>query len=428
MSTTSTVPPGAPPLGGRRAYRDSQTPVVGGVASGLARHLGVPVLWVRAGFVVAAALGGMGVFMYAGLWFVLPSDSRFDTSPPGLASATRGGRRPRRGRRLTDAGPAIVLGVLGIGALFALQALFGVGTVFWPLALAAVGIGLLWRQADEAQWQRWLDSTGRIDPVRVLLGDGGWQAWSRIAAGFALVVAAMTLVILRSASLSAARDVILAVVLGVLGLGLVVGPWLFRMANDLTDERTERVRTQERADLAAHLHDSVLQTLALIQKNAADGSVVARLARTQERELRSWLFEEEARGDATLAAALRAMAAAVEDDHGVSVEVVVVGDAPYAEGLATVVAAAREAVTNAAKHAGADRVDVYAEIGAGAVAVFGRDRGVGSPPDAVPEGRFGLRHSIVDRMGRHGGRAEVRSTPGEGTEIRLFLPIGAPDD
>lgn len=421
MSTATS--PGTAPREVRRAYRDTQAPVVGGVAGGLARHLGVPALWVRAGFVALTALGGLGLFLYAALWVVLPSDSAFDHGPPGMAGATRGGRRPGRTRRLGDAGPAIVLGVLGIGALFALQALFGLGTVFWPLALALVGVGLLWRQADEAQRQRWLDTTGRIDPLRVLVGDGGWAAWSRIAAGLGLVIAAMVLVILRSASLSAARDVTGAVVLGVVGLALVVGPWLFRIASDLTDERAERVRTQERADLAAHLHDSVLQTLALIQKNAADGPTVARLARTQERELRSWLFEDDAGADATLGAALRAVAAAVEDDHGVPVEVVVVGDCPYTEACAALVAATREAVTNAAKHAGARRIDVYAEIGGADAAVFVRDRGVGFDPDAVPEGRYGLRHSIVDRMARHGGRAEVTSAPGSGTEIRLHLPI-----
>ena len=202
----------------------------------------------------------------------------------------------------------------------------------------------------------------------------------------------------------------------------MVGPWVFRLASDLTAERAERVRTQERADLAAHLHDSVLQTLALIQKNANDGPTVARLARSQERDLRSWLYAGEATDERTVASALRGVAAEVEDAHGVSVEVVTVGDCPMSEALRPVVNATREAVTNAAKHAGTGQVDVYAEITDAAVDVFVRDRGQGFDPDTIAEDRYGVRNSIIDRMDRHGGSADVRSTPGEGTEVRLHLP------
>ena len=185
------------------------------------------------------------------------------------------------------------------------------------------------------------------------------------------------------------------------------------------------MRTQERADLAAHLHDSVLQTLALIQKNANDGPTVARLARSQERDLRSWLYAGEATDDSTVASALRGVAAEVEDAHGVSVEVVNVGDCPMTEPLRPVVNATREAVTNAAKHAGTGQVDVYAEVTAAAVDVFVRDRGQGFDPAAIAEDRYGVRNSIIDRMDRHGGSADVRSTPGEGTEVRLHLPTTA---
>ena len=178
--------------------------------------------------------------------------------------------------------------------------------------------------------------------------------------------------------------------------------------------------------MAAHLHDSVLQTLALIQKSAGDQQAVARLARSQERDLRAWLYSEDRADQTTVANALRAAAAEVEDAHGTSVDVVAVGDGDLDETLRPVVAAAREAMTNAAKHAGTGRVDVYAEVGAAAVDVFVRDRGVGFDLDAVPGDRHGVRHSIVDRMERHGGAAEVRTTPGEGTEVRLHLPRTAP--
>jgi signal transduction histidine kinase len=220
-----------------------------------------------------------------------------------------------------------------------------------------------------------------------------------------------------------ARDLTLAGLLGVAGLVVVIGPWIHRLATDLSAERAERVRTQERADVAAHLHDSVLQTLALIQKNAGDGATVARLARAQERDLRSWLYAGESTTADTVAAALRAAAAEVEDGHGVAVDVVVVGDRPFTEAARPVVAATREAIVNAAKHAGVDRVDVYAEITGPLVEVFVRDRGIGFDPADTPADRHGVADSIIGRMARHGGSADVRSTPGDGTEVRLSLPL-----
>jgi signal transduction histidine kinase len=412
----------------RRASRDTQEPIVGGVAAGLARHLALPTLWVRAGFIVAATLGGLGVFLYAGLWLVLPADSAFQQAAPGIEGATRGGRRPGRIRRLTDAGPAVVLAALGIGGLLLLGSILGQGTLFWAIAVGLAGVALLWRQADEAQRERWLDTTGRVDPVRVVLGSGGWASYARIGAGLALIVVALVLVSLRDGgSLGLARDVTAISLIAVAGLGVVVGPWIYRLAADLTAERAERVRSQDRADVAAHLHDSVLQTLALIQKNSHEGPLVARLARSQERDLRAWLYSEESTDETTVAGALRRMAATIEDAHGVSVEVVAVGDRAYSETLSAAVKAAGEAVTNAAKHAGVDRIDVYAEITDETVDVFVRDRGVGFDPEVVAEGRYGLQHSIRDRMDRHGGTAEVRSMPGEGTEVRLHLPVTTGD-
>lgn len=406
----------------RRATRDLHEPIIGGVASGLAQHLGLPVLWIRVGFVVTAALGGLGIAFYAGLWLMLPGGEQFETAAPGLESASRGGRRPGRIRRLTDIGPIIALAALGIGVVFTLEAMFGRGALLWPIAIGLAGIALLWRQADEAQRERWLDTTGRIDPARVILGDRGWASYVRLAAGVGLIGLAVLVFALRSGSLSVALDVSFAALVGVIGIGFVVGPWIFRLASELTDERAERVRTQERADVAAHLHDSVLQTLALIQKNPGDAATVARLARAQERDLRAWLYAGESTDERTVASALRGVSAEVEDAHGISVDVVSVGDCDFGEGLRPVVAATREAVTNAAKHAGVSRVDVYAEITGKAVDVFVRDRGRGFDPSVTPEDRYGVRHSIIDRMQRHGGTGEIRSTAGEGTEVHLHLP------
>jgi len=409
----------------RKAYRNPDDAVLGGVAAGLAEHLGLPVLWVRVAFMVAAVMGGFGVFFYAGLWMVLPAQRHFDDEAPGLAAAQRQGKRPGRIRRLADFGPLVAIGAIALGAAAFLALATGQGGLFWPVVLGVAGVALLWRQADEAQRERWLDSSGRINVVRAVVGGGGAASYLRLLMGVALLVAAISLFSLASGDWVAARNVGLAAILCFIGLGFIVGPWLFRLSSDLGEERAERIRSQERADVAAHLHDSVLQTLALIQKSAQDPATVARLARAQERDLRSWLFDS-AGGDATtLAAALRTLGGEVDDAYGVPVEVVCVGDVPVTEQLRPIVLATREAVVNAARHSGADKVDVYAETTPARVEVFVRDRGSGFDPDAVASDRHGLRDSIVDRMQRHGGSAEIRSRPGEGTEVRLTQPLGS---
>ncbi len=412
----------------RRATRDSAEPFVGGVASGVARHLGLPALWVRAAFVLMATMGGMGIALYAALWVFLPSDASFENSTPGLESASRTGKRPRRVSRLTDVGPAIALGALGFGVILVVEAFFGRGAFFWPVVIGLAGIALLWRQADEVQRERWLDTTGRVNWYRAIFGAGGWASYVRIAAGLALVVTAFVAFALTSGQLGAARDVVVAGLLGIVGLALVIGPWMMRLIGDLGAERAERVRTQERADMAAHLHDSVLQTLALIQKNADDGPTVARLARAQERDLRSWLYVGESTDDTTLGGALRELAARVEDEYSIVVDVVAVGDLPMHESIRPLVHATREAVVNAAKHAGTGHVDIYAEVLDDAIEVFVRDRGAGFDVAGVPDDRLGVRNSIIDRMVRHGGTAAVDSSPGDGTNVRLRMPRTARGD
>ncbi len=406
----------------RRAHRSTDDRWLGGVASGLAQHLGVPILWVRLGFVALVGFGGFGAVLYAGLWLFLPARRHTVVVSPGLDAATRQGKRGVRGeRRLTDYGPLVAVGAIAIGVLLLVTLATGQTLAVGPLLLAAAGVAMLWWQADESQRQRWLDPSRRMNPVRAVVGGGGWPAWLRIGAGLLLLVAAITLFSLRSGSLSVALNVGLAAAFGILGLGFMVGPWLLRLSSDLSEEREARVRSEERADVAAHLHDSVLQTLALIQRAADDPGTVTRLARAQERDLRSWLFDP-AEGPPTLAAALRAVAAEVEDAHGVHVEVVCVGDARVAEQDRPLVLATREALTNAALHSGAGTIDVYAEAAGDRVEVFVRDRGRGFDPAAVAEDRQGVRGSIVGRMARHGGSATVRSTPGQGTEVRLTLP------
>ncbi len=415
----SPLPAAAPP----KAYRNADEAFVGGVAAGLAEHLRLPVLWVRAAFVVLTVMGGFGVIFYAGLWMVLPVKRHFDDNAPGLAAADRQGKRPRRELRLADYGPLIALAALGLGLAVLFTMITGRGAFLWPIVLGLGGLAVLWRQADEAQHERWIDSTGRISVVRTIVGGGGLSSWVRLIVGVLMVIGAIILFGVGGGGWDEARQVGIAATLAIVGLGFIVGPWLFRLSSDLSEERAERIRSQERADVAAHLHDSVLQTLALIQKSANDPATVAKLARSQERDLRSWLFDSSGGDPTTLEAALRSLAGEVDEAYGVPVDVVCVGDAPVSEELRALVLATREAVVNAARHSGADKVDVYAEANPDAVEIFVRDRGTGFDPEAVAADRHGLRDSILERMRRHGGSAEVRSNAGSGTEIRLRQPV-----
>lgn len=419
-------PPGPPPFEVRRARRDLDRALVGGVASGLSAHLALPVWPLRIAFAIATIFGGLGVVMYGAFWLFLPAGpGEAATGAPGLDGALRDGRRARKERRGPNVGQALIVASIGVGAVLFAEAVVGRGMLVIAVALVLGGVALLWRQADEAQRERWVERTETLDPVGVVLGNRGWAAYARLAAGGAFLLAGLLVVLFREGGqLGVAREVVFAVFLGIGGLAIVVGPWVTRLVRDLGEERAERVRSQERADVAAHLHDSVLQTLALIQKNSHDAAAVARLARSQERDLRAWLFSDDRPDAESLAGAIRALAAAVEDDHGVEVEVVTVGDVDYpAEPSAfdALVAATREAVVNAAKHAGTGRVDVYVEVIGGDVDVFVRDRGVGFDPDDLPADRHGVRGSIVERMERHGGTASIRSSA-SGTEVRLHLP------
>ena len=400
----------------RRAVRPVESRVVGGVAAGLAEHLGLPALWVRVAFVVATWFNGLGIVVYLVLWRLLPLAG--PASSPGLESATRRGLRSRARPGTREVVQTIAVVALGAGVLVLLQVL-GRGindSLLLPVLFGMVGVAVVWRQLDDAALSRWMRQTD------------GWAFALRIAAGVAMVAAAMLYVVTRDRGWNALVDLAAATGIALMGVALLLGPWITRLLSDLTAERRERIRSQERADVAAHLHDSVLQTLALLQKNAGDQAMVATLARRQERELRAWLYGDEETTGETFAAALRSVVTEVEELHQVPVELIVVGDAALDADVTSLVRAAREAVVNAAKHAGVDRVDVYGECGHAQVEVFVRDRGVGFDPAAVAEDRMGVRASIVGRVERHGGTAEVRSAPGEGTEIVLRMPLRVHDE
>lgn len=404
----------------RKAFRDPDDRLLGGVASGLAQHLGVKPLQVRIAFVVMTVFSGFGVVVYAAYWILLPLRDDLEEATPGIASATRRGFRSKSSRsagKHRDVSIAVSLCLVGFGAIALLQnaGLWISGKVFWPLVVAGAGVALLWWQSDQRDRTEWL-TTGR-----------GWKAWLRIVIGALLIGAAMWLALFQAGVSGAIDDVLGAVLLAVGGVGLVIGPWLYRLTRDLQRERRERIRSQERADVAAHLHDSVLQTLALIQRQASDAQTVAHLARTQERELRTWLFDTVDPQASTLKAALQRDAAEVEDQLRVPIELVVVGDVPLTESLAALVAASREAMFNAAKHSNAGRIDVYAEVQPEQVEVGVRDRGDGFDLAEVASDRQGVKGSIIERMNRHGGRAEVRSEPGEGTDVRMWMPLSKQD-
>jgi signal transduction histidine kinase/phage shock protein PspC (stress-responsive transcriptional regulator) len=404
-----------------RATRVAEGAWLGGVCTGLARHLGWPLMAVRIAFVAMACFQFIGVIAYGALWLLLPPEPT--VKAPGLESASRSGMRDEsKPKRRIDWGMLLALVALGIGLLWIMQNTgLGISSqLFWPVAFACAGAALVWRQADSAQQKRWRDEAGGKVWLAPFVARGGWPSLVRVIVGLGLVGAAFGIVLAQRGQISQLPDVMAMTMLALAGLAIVLAPWLHRSRTALNQARAERVRADARADMAAHLHDSVLQTLAMIQRQADDPKAVQQLARRQERELRNWLYGDELH-EATLKAALTAVAADVEDERGVPVELVIVGDCDTSDSIQALVRAAREATVNAAKHSGADKIDVYAEVDEDAVEVFVRDRGKGFDVDAVAEDRLGVKGSIIDRMARHGGIATIRSAPGEGTEVRLEI-------
>ena len=406
-----------------RATRVAEGAWLGGVCTGLARHLGWPLMVVRIAFVALATFQFIGVIAYGALWLLLPPEST--VKAPGLESASRAGlREESKPKRRIDWGMLLALIALGVGLLWIMQNTgLGISSqLFWPVAFACAGAALVWRQADSEQQKRWRAEAGGRAWLAPFVARGGWPALVRVIVGLGLVGAAFGIVIAQQGQIAHLPEVMAMTMLALTGLAIVLAPWLHRSRSALNQARAEKVRADARADMAAHLHDSVLQTLAMIQRQADDPKAVQQLARRQERELRNWLYGDEL-PEATLKAALASAAAEVEDERGVPVELVTVGDCDTSESIQALVRAAREAMVNAAKHSGADKIDVYAEVDEDSVEVFVRDRGNGFDADAVAEDRMGVKGSIVDRMARHGGTATIRSAPGDGTEVRLEIKL-----
>ena len=406
--TTVSAPP--------QLKRDLSRKVIAGVASGIAEHLQMPVSWFRMAFVLLSLMfesSLLGVLLYGVLWVLVPAGEQDEA--PGLAGASRARMRPQRVAQRVDAGVVFSAGVLIMGLMWGVsgQVPYG-GTLSWPLLLAGVGVVLIWVQADGRAWRG--GSAGERPASR----GKTIASVARLIGGLILVGLGTSWLLASQFGWSGLQPAVAAAAALLAGLTVVAAPWLLRIWSRVRTADRERLRAEARADMAAHLHDSVLQTLALIQRQADDPVAVASLARRQERELRTWLYGEETRAQ-TLKGALEQLRADVEERFPIAVEVICVGDMDLDEAATALMQATGEAVTNAAKHSGASRVDVFAEVDPEQVEVFIRDRGCGFDEATIRQDRMGVKESIRARMERHGGTARIRTAPGEGTEVRLEL-------
>ena len=395
--------------------RASDDRFAGGVAAGLAGRMGLDPTMVRLGLMIAILFtAGYAAVAYVVAWLLVPMTGT-DTAIAAKAKADR--------RGLAVAAALGSLLVLILIAVTALHVPF-VGSLASPLFLCIAGLVLVWRNASAAERATLRDLA---EPLESLTGRRGWTA---------IMVRAVTAVVLAAGGVtvfvSTHRSILLlrqlaGVALVLAAIVVLFGPWWIRVARDLVTERQARIRAEERAEMASRVHDSVLQTLAMIQRRADQPQQVVQLARAQERELRAWLFDGQAPGsldgqDMTISGGVRQIQQEVEATHGVTVEAVTVGDCEVNDDLGALLAAAREATVNAAKWSGADVISLFAEVEPGEVSLYVRDRGRGFDPAAVPGDRKGLAESIRGRMARRGGSATVRTAPGQGTEISLTMP------
>jgi len=376
-----------------RVERSEADKVVSGVAAGIAARLGVPADLMRAAFVTLSFAGGVGVVAYGIAWALsVPGDGTPADDCIGL-------------RRQAGLGLALLGILLGLREI---DLWFG-DEVVWPVAFISFGIAAMWSRRPAGRRELFAAS-----------GDEG-PPMIRLIIGAALVIGGSALFLSTVDALESLGAVVLAIAITGAGVALVFGPWIWRLGTDLATERRERIRSEERAEMAAHLHDSVLQTLSLIQRTDDPREMVV-LARAQERELRSWLFDGPSRGEGRLRSVLQSAAYRVEADHRIPVEVVATGDDPVMDdALSALVQAAGEAMTNAARHSGVGSISLYVEAGSQSVQAWVSDQGSGFDRAEVAGDRKGISESIIARMRRAGGTAEIVSEKGEGTEVHLTM-------
>jgi signal transduction histidine kinase len=399
--------------------RDPEYRMAGGVAAGLAAWRGRQdrVTAVRILFVIVALISqGWAIPLYFLAWLLIPAAG---------AEASIGSKARHDSR-----GVALAVGLASLLAvILLLSGILNDGLIEtwgWPQLVSVGCLALIWRNAspeEQEAMRRLVEPFGGIGASERTRR----ATMLRLTAAIVLLAGGLGWLLASHESLALLRP-LGGLVLVAAGIVLLLGPWWFRIARDVVLERQARARAEERAEVAARVHDSVLQTLALIQRRSDDPSAVVALARAQERELRSWLFEGKAPGTSsseTLADGVREIQRDVEARHGVPVEVVTVGDCPLSSDLAALLAACREAVVNAAKWSGATVISVFAEVTPDSVEVVVRDRGRGFDPAAVPDDRKGLAESIHGRMARHGGSVTVQSAPDEGAKVSLTMPRSA---
>ncbi|WP_242493746.1 ATP-binding protein [Sanguibacter massiliensis] len=402
--------------------------LVGGVAAGLAAHLGLEVRHVRLALIGLSFVGGIGVAIYVFCWLLVPAGDPVraagDALPASRARLSRGPAATLRRLPVRD----ILIGVLlvaGAVLLIGLRTGWHVGVEgVLPVLVIVVGALLAWSQLDDVDRGRLLARSGGRTPGALL----------RIAGGALLVIVGVVLLLGPELSAGELGTSLVAAFVMLAGLALVAAPWWLRLTRQLGAEREARAREAERADIAAHLHDSVLQTLALIRRGADDSEKVARLARAQERELREWLYDDRPQEGTSVAAELKRLVGQIEDGHfrggedapARTVDTVVVGDCVPSPATTALLQATREALVNAVTH-GAPPVSLFLEVRDDRVEAFVRDRGEGFDLDAVPTDRFGVRESILGRVRRRGGTAEIVVREGAGTEVRLSVPRAEPD-
>ncbi|MBW3092706.1 PspC domain-containing protein [Bifidobacterium sp. 82T10] len=417
-----------------------------GVCRGISMHTGVGVGWVRLLFVIATCLFGAGIVAYVFLWLFMPvgdpvavAQARAASRPTASSPLSRGNRRmggwtggertgAANGDGATSDGPAdpalaaagqsetlldalkrapkpalVALAGLALLAITVVMLYGGVaGELILPILLAVTGVGTAW--------------------LRYGAKDG--QLWSMLG-GVTLLFVAYAVFVFESAVPgwgASPRRIILAGFMLLAGMCVSIVPWISSLIRELGTERALKEREEERADMTAHLHDGVLQTLALIQLHSNEPATVFTLARQQERELREWLYQERTTSDRSVSAGIKEVAAHVEDAHGKPIEVVTVGDARPSAQTDALLDAAQQALVNAVTHGG-EPVSVYCEAGNDTVDVFVRDHGDGFDVNAIPEGRLGIRESIIGRVRRRGGTVDIVSRPGWGTEVRMHMPI-----
>lgn len=392
--TTPVATPSRAPFGLRR----SEDRLIAGICGGISATSGIATVYVRAAFIVLSLVWGLGVVLYVAAWATtldLPTIEEASEEPAPAA-----GRQAHLGAGAMLLSALILVRSIGIWP--------GDG-VFWPAAAIVVGSAFLLDQ-------RGIDSR---DFLASLVDPKDSSTRRRSIVGVVLLIAGLAM--FGSSAIPQLGTTVLAVAVTGIGVTVLFGPWMWRLAKDLGDERSERARQEERAEMAAHLHDSVLQTLALIQRTE-DPKRMLTLARGQERELRRWLYDRAPdAGTGSLSVLLQSTVDRLEADFDLPIDLVIAGGDVEDDFVVPLSAATGEAIANAAKHSGALKVSVYVEVSPEAVDVWVADQGKGFDTSTVHADRRGISDSIIARMRRHGGTATISSEPGEGTEVHLHM-------